>query len=83
MSTVSQEFSRQFSETGKEICTLCCEEASAWAVGSCEHAVCLTCSARLRVLCGKKECPICREVNDKVSVIPLENFENNLLCLPL
>lgn len=67
IATVSQP-KRQYSETGGEICTLCCEESGAWAIGSCDHFVCLTCSARLRIICGKKECPICRETNGTVSV---------------
>ena len=76
MAEIVSQPTRQYSQTGEEICTLCCEESSAWAIGSCDHFVCLTCSARLRVLCEKKECPICRERNDKVSVIKYECCDN-------
>ena len=66
MATMSKTL-RQYSDSGEEVCALCCQEAGAWAVGTCEHPVCLTCSARLRILCQQKECPVCRERNDKVS----------------
>lgn len=47
-------------------CTLCYHEAKVWVVSPCDHSMCLKCSCRLRVLCDMKECPVCREKNDKV-----------------
>lgn len=47
-------------------CSLCCHDTKVWVVSPCDHHVCLTCAARLRVLCDTKECPVCRENNDKV-----------------
>ena len=49
-------------------CSLCCEESKAWAIGHCEHAMCLGCSVRLRVLCDQRDCPVCREKLNKVRV---------------
>ena len=48
-------------------CVVCCDESQTWAVGACEHATCLLCTVRLRVLCEQKECPVCREKVDKVT----------------
>ncbi|CAG0913962.1 unnamed protein product [Notodromas monacha] len=48
------------------ICVLCCREAKFFSIGPCDHPVCLECSTRMRVLCEKKVCPICRKVLKKV-----------------
>ena len=63
---------QKMSGSGSKACSLCCREASAWAVSVCDHPSCLTCYARLRVLCGQKECPVCREQLELVSVCVLE-----------
>ena len=49
------------------ICTLCCQEATVWVVGPCDHTLCLTCSARMKILCKKNECPVCRVEHAKVA----------------
>ncbi|CAI8020793.1 E3 ubiquitin-protein ligase ZNF598 [Geodia barretti] len=51
-----------------DACSLCCNESQSWAVGPCEHATCLVCSVRLRVLCDQRDCPVCREKLNKVVV---------------
>ena len=48
-------------------CLICCEVALFKVVGSCDHPVCLTCSAKLRVLCEQKFCAVCREDLEHVS----------------
>lgn len=50
-------------------CSLCCHETKEWVISPCDHHICLTCAARLRVLCDTKECPVCRENNEKVIVV--------------
>ena len=67
MSSKIEQVRRQYSSTGEQLCTLCCQETVAWAVPACDHALCLTCVTRLRVLCEQKECPVCRETIEKVS----------------
>ena len=39
------------------------------SVGACEHPVCLECSLRLRAVCGRRECPICRRDLDTVYLL--------------
>lgn len=66
--------SRQ-SSTSENVCNLCYQETEAWAVGECDHALCLPCSARLRVLCDQKECPVCRVSSPKVrNIVPSCGF---------
>lgn len=50
-----------------EVCPVCIEDSvKYWAIGHCQHPVCYVCSTRMRVLCGKKECPTCRETMEEV-----------------
>lgn len=49
-------------------CVVCCHESTTWSVGVCDHPICLTCSARLRVLCEHTICPVCRIDLKQVSV---------------
>lgn len=44
----------------KGVCELCYHDTKDWAVGQCDHPTCIRCSTKLRLLCGQKECPICR-----------------------
>lgn len=50
------------------VCVVCFRNISIYAVGNCDHydRVCFICSARLRVLCQKNDCPICRKVLPRV-----------------
>lgn len=50
----------------KGVCDLCCHETKDWVLGQCDHPTCLRCSTKLRLLCGQKECPVCREPLKKV-----------------
>ena len=47
-------------------CDLCCHDPAAWVVSECGHHSCLTCAARLRILCEQKECPVCHLELDQV-----------------
>ena len=62
-----------------DACSLCCDESHSWAVGPCEHATCLVCSVRLRVLCDQRDCPVCREKLNKVRVASVSTWQS-LLC---
>ena len=61
-----------------DACSLCCNESQSWAVGPCEHATCLVCSVRLRVLCDQRDCPVCREKLNKVRVA---SVRGSLYCI--
>merc|ERR1712244_93050 len=43
-----------------EPCPLCLGPMLVRSVGECDHAVCLVCSTRMRVLALKNECALCR-----------------------
>jgi hypothetical protein len=47
-------------------CVLCYREALVFSLGACDHPVCYECSARMRVLLGQSECPICRQAMPEV-----------------
>uniref|UniRef100_T1IS92 RING-type E3 ubiquitin transferase n=1 Tax=Strigamia maritima TaxID=126957 RepID=T1IS92_STRMM len=47
--------------TETEVCVLCCCEIEIYAYGNCSHVVCHECCTRIRVLCAKTDCPICRQ----------------------
>ena len=57
------------SEGGEGVCELCYHDTRNWAVGECDHPTCLRCSTKLRLLCGQKECPVCRLTLKKVCAI--------------
>lgn len=44
-----------------DICVVCYREAEMYSIGECDHPVCHECSTRMRVLCNRTECPICRK----------------------
>ena len=55
-------------ESQGEVCPVCIDDkVKYWAIGQCQHPVCFVCSTRMRVLCGKKECPTCRDTIEEVS----------------
>ncbi|GAA5935594.1 E3 ubiquitin-protein ligase HEL2 [Sporobolomyces koalae] len=47
-------------EPAEQICFICAEPVQYWALGSCNHRTCHTCSIRLRALYKKKECTFCK-----------------------
>lgn len=64
------------------VCIVCWREIGVYAVGLCDHPVCHECSTRMRVLCRKSECPICRRNLPKVifvkEVKPFEELNERL-----
>lgn len=64
--TTMAERHRLFSECSEETCSLCWNEISVFAVGSCNHPVCHQCLTRMRVLCSQKDCAICRQDMPKI-----------------
>lgn len=70
---------------GKEddnVCIVCWREIHVYAIGLCDHPVCHECSTRMRVLCRKSECPICRRNLPKVLFVkqcrPFEELNKRL-----
>ncbi|XP_064638825.1 E3 ubiquitin-protein ligase ZNF598-like [Lineus longissimus] len=51
---------RRISESAEDVCDVCSEAITIFAIGKCDHPVCLRCSTRLRVLIDDMTCPICR-----------------------
>lgn len=45
---------------GANTCFICAEPVQYWALGSCNHRTCHTCSIRLRALYKKRECTFCK-----------------------
>lgn len=64
------------------ICIVCWREIHVYAIGLCDHPVCHECSTRMRVLCRKSECPICRRNLPKVIFVkecrPFEELNKRL-----
>ncbi|KDO19068.1 hypothetical protein SPRG_21606 [Saprolegnia parasitica CBS 223.65] len=52
-----------------ECCLVCAEPFTYHAIGECNHAgICSLCSMRMRLLMKDKQCPICKQTNDRVIV---------------
>lgn len=58
---------REDSSREDEVCVVCFRAVEIYSVGECDHPVCYECSTRMRVLCARNECPICRKDMSKVS----------------
>ena len=67
-------------EPGKEseLCIVCCEEMSVFAVGPCLHtSVCAECTIRLRCLYGRSECAVC---NGSLPMLAVTENPSSLAC---
>ncbi len=71
-------------------CPVCLESSSSssgMAVGACDHPVCAECCLRLRALCGRRECPVCRRDLPTVFVLssprPHAQVQRSLPPLPM
>ncbi|KAK7063166.1 hypothetical protein SK128_026171 [Halocaridina rubra] len=53
-------------EEEEEVCVVCFRPVEIYSIGECDHPVCYECSTRMRVLCDRTECPICRKEMAKV-----------------
>lgn len=66
-------------ETQLITCICCLHELYTYVYYACSHFVCLNCSAKMRVLCKKFDCPICRSISMNVyctkKSIDLNNFD--------
>lgn len=47
-------------------CVCCLHELQTYVYYSCMHSVCLNCSIKMRVICQKTDCPICRQESSQV-----------------
>jgi len=54
------------SDGGGDHCTVCLYKMKIYSIGECNHPVCHACSTRMRVLCQRNECAICRRDLPKV-----------------
>jgi len=62
----------EMSDGEGERCTVCLYTIDIYAVGECNHSVCYRCATRMRVLCLRNECAICRRDLPKV-ILSREN----------
>lgn len=51
---------------GAVTCICCCHELHTFVYYTCKHFVCLHCSVKMRVLCDKIDCPVCRQDSENV-----------------
>ena len=59
------------------MCQVCMNTIKVWSVGECNHVICMICSTRMRVLCQRNECAICRQDMPKVIfTTALQKYEN-------
>lgn len=49
-----------------KMCICCLHELITYVYYSCMHYVCLQCSAKMRIVCQKLDCPVCRQHSDNV-----------------
>lgn len=49
-----------------KMCICCWHELKTYVYYSCAHYVCLNCSVKMRVLCEKIDCPVCRQESRRV-----------------
>jgi hypothetical protein len=57
----------------EQICVICSEKRSHFAVGSCNHPVCSICSLRMRHKSHNQDCSICKRVLPYVIVYAIKN----------
>ena len=58
---VSEERGGEEVEEEENNCQVCMNQLTVYSVGRCDHTICFICSTRMRVLCQKNECAICRQ----------------------
>jgi len=54
------------SEGDEDRCLVCLNKMEVFSVGECNHPICHICTTRMRVLCQRNECAICRRDLPKV-----------------
>lgn len=63
---------------GDDLCVVCFKNVDLYSIGACDHPVCYECSTRMRVVCDRKECPICRSDMPEVNNPP-DRFSTYLI----
>jgi hypothetical protein len=62
-------------------CICCLHELETYAYYLCQHFVCLKCAIKMRILCQKIDCPVCRQESKSVlctkKPIELSSTDNN------
>jgi len=70
------------SNPGDDACQVCMNKMEVYSVGECNHPVCHICSTRMRVLCQRNECAICRQDLPKViytlAELKFEDIKDNI-----
>jgi len=70
------------SNPGEDACQVCMNKMEVFSVGECNHPVCHICSTRMRVLCQRNECAICRQDLPKViytlAELKFEDIKDNI-----
>jgi len=70
------------SNSGDDACQVCMNKMEVFSVGECNHPVCHVCSTRMRVLCQRNECAICRQDLPKViytlAELKFEDIKDNI-----
>ena len=70
-------------------CVVCCQRVPGpsrkefYAIGPCDHPVCVECSTKMRVLCDQDECAICRGEITKVCLHLWYSFIPRYPFIPL
>ena len=64
-------------------CICCLHDLHTYAFYPCSHFVCLNCAIKMRVLCQKFDCPVCRQQSStilctKTDSIDMKNFDTIL-----
>ena len=69
-------------EMGDDACQVCMNKIEVWSVGECNHVICHVCCTRMRVLCQRNECAICRSDLPKViftlAQLKFEDIKDNI-----
>jgi len=69
------------SSTGTSINCICClHELETYAYYLCQHFVCLKCALKMRILCQKIDCPVCRQESKSILCTkkPIETDKQNI-----
>jgi len=76
---------RSISESREGNCVLCVEKCKFFAIGICDHPICVKCSARMRVLNKQTFCAACKAEMDQVvfceKIQPFNEFKLQKLAV--
>lgn len=63
-----ERFARDTQNEPDAVCVVCRELANDWAVGSCDHRLCLQCAHRIRTLYNIRRCVVCNQFLEEMVV---------------